>query len=102
MSVRHTITAVIYDKKGRVLSVGQNSYTKTHTLQAYHAKKVGLPEKTFQHAELSAVVKCKDISKAHKISIFRYTKDGKPANAKPCLVCQSLLNAVGISLIEHT
>ena len=30
MSRKHSLTAIIYDKKDRVLSIGQNSYTKTH------------------------------------------------------------------------
>lgn len=45
--MKHTLTAVIYDRKGKVLSVGKNSYTKTHTMMARHANKVGLPEKLF-------------------------------------------------------
>lgn len=102
MTKKQDIVAIVYDKRGRVLSVGQNSYTKTHTLQALHARKVGLPEKNFQHAELSAIVKCKDLSKAHKISVFRYTKDGKPANAKPCPICLSLIASTPIQIIEHT
>jgi hypothetical protein len=33
MTKRQAITAIITDKKGRVLSIGQNSYSKTHPLQ---------------------------------------------------------------------
>ncbi len=98
----HQITAVIYDKRGRVLSVGQNSYIKTHPLQKQHAHKVGLPLKEFLHAEIHAITRCNDLSKAHKISVFRYSKDGKPALAKPCKVCQSAIDAAGIKVVEHT
>jgi hypothetical protein len=38
MKTRHELTAVIYDRKGNVLSIGKNSYIKTHPLQAIHAK----------------------------------------------------------------
>ena len=38
---RQNITAVIYDKRGRVLSIGKNQYLKTHPLQAKHAHAVG-------------------------------------------------------------
>ena len=100
--MKHNITAIITDKKGRVLSIGKNSYVKTHTMQARHANKVGLPEKTFLHAEVAAIVKCKDLTKAHKIAVMRYTKDGKPANAKPCKICQSAIEASGIKFIEWT
>lgn len=100
--MKHSITAMITDKRGRVLSVGTNSYVKTHTLQAKHANKVGLPEKRFLHAEIASIVKCKDLTKAHKIVVMRYTKDGKPANAKPCPVCMSAIEASGIKFVEWT
>lgn len=100
--MKHSVTAMIMNKRGRVLSVGTNSYVKTHTLQAKHANKVGLPEKRFLHAEVSAIVKCKDLTKAHKIVVMRYTKDGKPANAKPCPVCMSAIKAFGIKFVEWT
>lgn len=102
MSAVQDVTAIIYDKRGRVLSVGKNSYTKTHTLQAHHANKVGLPAKVFLHAEVHAIARCKDLRKAHKIVVLRYTKDGRPANAKPCKVCQSAIAAAGIAVVEHT
>ena len=99
---RHEMTAVIYDRKGRVLSVGQNSYVKTHPLQAQHAKRVGLPDKQFLHAEIHAIVRCKDLSKAHKIFISRWGKKGQPLLAKPCPVCASAIEAAGIELVYHT
>lgn len=99
---RQNITAIIYDSKGRVLSIGQNSYIKTHPMQAKHAQKVGLPKSIFLHAEISAITKCKDISKAHKILITRYTKDGKPALSKPCKICESAIRSTPIKIIEHT
>ena len=102
MEHKHNITAIIYDKRGRPLSIGQNSYIKTHPLQLKMAEKVGLPEKKFMHAEISTIVKCKDLSKAHKIVIMRYTKDGKPANAKPCAICQAAIALTPIKIIEHT
>lgn len=99
---KHRIIAMILDKRGRVLSLSQNSYSKTHTLQFKHACKVGLPEKKFLHAEVGAIVKCKDLTKAHKIIVMRYTKDGKPANAKPCPICMSAIEASNIKFIEWT
>lgn len=102
MTKKHDLTAIIYDKRGRVLSIGKNNYVKTHPIQAKHANKVGLPEKTFLHAEVSAIIKCKDLSKAHKISIFRFNLDGTPALAKPCPVCMSAIQAAGIKTIVHT
>jgi tRNA(Arg) A34 adenosine deaminase TadA len=98
----HQLTAVIYDKRGRVLSVGQNNYVKTHPLQKKHAEKVGEPYRLYVHAEIAAIVKCQNLKRAHKISIFRYNSDGQPALAKPCPVCLSAIKASGINYIEHT
>ena len=101
-NVKHELTAIIYDKRGRVLSIGQNNYIKTHPLQAKHAEKVGLPEKQYLHAEIHAIARCKDLTKAHRILITRFGKNGQPLLAKPCPVCQSAIRAAGIELVEHT
>jgi deoxycytidylate deaminase len=98
MSIKHEITAIIYDKRGRVLSVGKNSYIKTHTIQARHANAVGLPHKKFLHAEIDAIIKCRAIDKAHKIFISRPTKTGYGL-AKPCPICERAIKMAGI---EHT
>lgn len=96
------ITAVIYDKKGRVLSVGKNSYVKTHPKQARHAREVGLPEKQYLHAEIAAIIKCKDLSKAHRILVTRIGKKGEFQKAKPCIICQSAIIEAGINNVEWT
>lgn len=96
------ITAVIYDKKGRVLSLGKNSYVKTHPKQARHAHKVGLPEKIFLHAEMDAIIRCRDLSRAYRILVTRVTRKGEYGNAKPCPVCQSAIKEAGISQVEWT
>lgn len=96
------VTAIIFDKKGNILSVGKNSYTKTHPLQFKHAKRVGLEKKIYLHAELDAIIKCKDLTKAHTIKVFRYFKNGKPANAKPCPICTDAIRFTPIKNIEHT
>lgn len=90
------------DRRGKVMSVGQNSYIKTHPLQAKHAKKTGMPEKMFLHAEIHAITKCRDLRKAHKIFVSRYNKNGEPVLAKPCPVCISAIKASGIKYVEHT
>lgn len=100
--MKFEITAIITTKKGRVLSIGKNSYIKTHPLQAKHAKKVGLPEKQFCHAEIAAIIKCKDLSRAHKISIYRYGKAGRPLNATPCPICMSAIKQTPIKEIFST
>lgn len=102
MSKKFSVTAIIYDKRGRVLSVGSNSYVKTHPMMADHARRAGEPYKIYLHAEVHAITRCQDLSKAHRIAIFRYLEDGSPAMARPCCVCQSAIAAAGIKIIEHT
>lgn len=99
---KQQITAIIYDRKGRVLSVGQNSYVKTHPLQAHYARRVGSPQKQFLHAEIHAIVRCRDLSRAHRIFVSRWDRHGNAVLAKPCEVCQSAISAAGIEVIGHT
>ena len=67
-----------------------------------HAHKVGLPEKIFLHAEMDAIIKCRNMSKAHKIVVTRVTRSGKYGNAKPCPVCKSAIKEAGIKNVEWT
>lgn len=99
---KHAITSVIYDRKGRVLSIGQNSYVKSHPLMAHHGKKVGENHKIYLHAEVASIIKCPDISKAYRILVTRYGKNGLPAMAKPCAICQSAIDATNIKIIDYT
>ena len=99
---RQAIMAIIYDKRGRVLSIGKNQYLKTHPMQAKYAQEVCQPEKVYLHAEIHAIVRCRALSKAHKIFVSRWDKQGKPMLAKPCEICQSAIRAAGIKFIEHT
>lgn len=96
------VTAIIYDRKGNILSIGKNSYVKTHPLQARYAAKVGKPKSVFMHAEINAIIKCKDISKAYKISVFRMLRNGTYGNACPCSICQEAISHTPIKILEHT
>lgn len=97
----HAITAILFDKRGRPLSIGKNSYTKTHPLQAQAAEAVGEPYKVFLHAEIDAIVRCRDIKKAVRIVVMRYNKYGQPMNATPCNICKKFLSQYNLT-IEHT
>lgn len=101
MSKKEIITAIITDKKGRVLSIGKNSYVKTHPLQALHAKRVGQENRIYLHAEIDAIIRCKSLSKAHKIFVSRL-KHNRYMLAKPCVVCMSAISQAGIKHIEWT
>lgn len=99
---RHAITAFIYDKRGRLLSVGRNSYIKTHPLMAEASAAVGMPTRIYLHAEVAALVKIKDWSKAYKLVVTRFNKLGQPVMAAPCLCCQHIVKQTGIKYVSHT
>jgi deoxycytidylate deaminase len=100
MTTKQKITATIYDRKGRVLSVGQNSYHKTHPRQAELAERVGQPDRKYLHAEISALVRCR--GKPHKIQIERRDKTGRLQLAKPCAICQLAIREAGIKFVEYS
>lgn len=95
--------ATIFDRKGNVLSVGRNNYKKTHPFQFRLACKCGNPDKPYIHAEIDAIVKLKKKANvAHSIYIERYLKNGKPALAKPCSICEIAIGLTTIKHIEYT
>lgn len=100
-SQRYFILAKCYDKKNNLLSVAFNSYKKTHPIQAYYAKRVGLPEKEYLHAEILAILRAKD-KQIYRISVERYDKDGHAALAKPCPICEEAIKSYGIKVVEFT
>ena len=63
---------------------------------------VGKPGAIYLHAEVAALAKIGDWSKPYRIFVTRYTKDGQPALAKPCAICQSIIKQTSIKRIEYT
>lgn len=100
MARQHEITAIIYNKRGRVLSIGQNSYSKSHPRQATYAKKAGQPEKQYLHAEIAALVKCR--STPYKIRVERRDYLGNFRLAKPCAICDIAIKESGIKFVEYS
>lgn len=100
---KQSLTAIVKDKKGRILAIGRNSYVKTHPLMLKAARATGNNEKRlYLHAEVAALLKVPDWQKAHSMEVIRFTKDGKPALAKPCDCCQYILKQTGIKKVIHT
>ena len=99
---RPNVTALVYDRKGNLLSVGRNSYVKTHPLQAKAAKAVGMEKRIYLHAEINALTKIEDWSKAYRMEVVRYGADDRPLTARPCPICRYVINQTGIKHIEHT
>lgn len=102
MKLRPTLTARCYDKKGNLLSMATNSYTKTHPIQAYFASRVGHDAKIYLHAEIAAIIKAGD-KPIYKIVISRFSpRTHKALNAKPCPVCAEAIKAYGIKFVSYT
>lgn len=101
MNKRYTIIAKCYDKRGRIISVGLNSYKKSHPIQAHFAKVANLPQKEYLHSEIQALVRCKD-KKIYKMTIERYDSDGNAAICKPCPICQAAIKAYDVKNVEYT
>ncbi len=81
-------------KRGRIISIGFNSYVKTHSLQKHYAVKNDLIHKEFLHAEISAIIKAKN--KIHSVMILRKPNIDKLCNARPCPICRMALKEAGV------
>lgn len=81
--------------RNKILSVGQNSYRKTHPLSYYHGYKY-----CRTHSELLAIAKFpfrnNDINKATLINIRFARANSGLLLSKPCLSCQNLIAAFSI------
>jgi len=100
VTTRYKLTALAFDKKGRLLSVGTNNYVKTHPVQAKYAKKANEDYKIYLHAEIDALIKAK--GKVHKLVISRLGANGQFLPSKPCPVCQMAIEDFGVVEVEYT
>lgn len=101
LSKRPKIKATIFDKKGKVLSVGHNSYEKTSPVQAKLSERANQPGRIYLHAEIAALIRIR-YGIPHKILIERYDGNGDPRTAAPCPICSLAIKEAGISRIEYT
>ena len=103
MSRKYNITAIIKDKHGHIISRANNSYVKTHPMQARLAENVGLEQKIYLHAEVLAILRAGNrIEKAKSMEIYRFDNDGRPKLAKPCPICMELIKTTPITEIIYT
>jgi deoxycytidylate deaminase len=92
---RYTIQATCRDRKGNILSIAQNSYTKTHPIQAHFASLVGEPERKYLHAEIWALIRAGE-RRIYSLTIQSLNGVSKPF---PCLVCQKAIQAWGVKKV---
>lgn len=87
-------------RKGKVVTSATNLERKSHPLQAKFADRVGLSEKIFLHAEISALVKCRE--ECDTIVVARVNSQNKLRNAKPCPICALALKEAGIDKVHYS
>jgi len=101
---KHELTAIIKNRKGEVISIGKNSYIKTHPIMIKLARGIGIfdSKKVYLHAEVDAIIKLKDLSKAYSIEIYRYHKKSNIyVTSEPCQVCMSAIKHTPIKLVKY-
>ncbi len=87
--------------KNKVIQEATNIETKSHPTQAKFARMVGLKEKIYLHAEISALVKCRQEG-ADTIVVARVNSLGDLRMAKPCPICQLAIKEAGISRVFYS
>ena len=55
--MRYVVKATVYDRRGRKIATAENSYDKTHPIQAHFAAKAGKPVCKYLHAEVLALLR---------------------------------------------
>jgi tRNA(Arg) A34 adenosine deaminase TadA len=86
--------------KNKIIVSATNLETKSHPLQAKFAKRVGLDPKIYLHAEIAALVKCRE--ECDTIVVARVNPQHKLRMAKPCPICELALREAGVSKIHYT
>jgi deoxycytidylate deaminase len=102
--MKFELTAVVKDKRGRILSIGKNSYSKTHPIMYKIAKSNGIldPKKIYLHAEVDAILKCKCSDKAYRLEVYRLNnKRNKHMKSKPCEICSEFIAQANIKEIVY-
>ena len=93
--------------KNRVIAVGYDT-NKTSPLQAEYNKYRGYilpPQKNGIHAEMSCLIKIKDMDiDFSKVILYIYREDfnGNLAISRPCMACEHAIRDYGIKHIHYT
>lgn len=98
-STFHKQVGALLLSKGKIVSTGVN-VRKTHPTQAKWAEIAGLPEKVYLHAEMAALVRCRE--QVDTIVVARVNRQGKLRNAKPCPICRLAIMEAGITQVCYT
>jgi len=93
--------AVISTKRNKIISTGQNSFSRTHPLQARYGKKHIHEDACFVHAELASIIKAR--GKGHTLWVARVKLTDEIGLAKPCPSCMAVIqNETELKKIVYT
>lgn len=86
--------------KNKVVVTATNLESKSHPIQAKFAERVGLHQKIYLHAEIAALVKCRE--ECDTIVVARVNPQNKLRMARPCPICELALHEAGITKVHYT
>lgn len=96
------LISAVLDKKGRIISLGENNGLKTHPKMMYYSSKtIYKKKKIYLHAEISALIRS-PYKKAHTIVVIRLNRNGHLAMARPCPVCQLAIADSGVKNVYYS
>ena len=100
------IKSTAFDKKGAILAVAFNDYTKSSPYQKSLSLRAGLSEmRTSVHSEVLCLVRAKRLhpnKRVHTLLIERYDSEGKPRLAKPCASCELAISDSKVQIVLYT
>ena len=104
---RCRVYSVATDKRGNYLGEAMNSYILTHPKQAKYGNIFGQIRRCnigshVLHSEVRTLLKsAKSGRKVTDLYIARVDKQGNVKNAKPCVICQAMLNSEFPDVVVH-
>jgi len=97
---KYWVIAASLDHHNNIISIGENSYQKTHPMQSRLSLKCGNRNREYLHAEIASLVKNRN--KPESIMIVRITSTGLVRIARPCNICNLAIRESGIRYIHFT
>ena len=97
---KYWVLAASLDHHNNIISIGENSYQKTHPMQSRFSHQVGNRGnrgREYLHAEIASLVKNRSL--VESIMVVRMTCSGLVRMARPCNICNLALREAGIKYI---
>ena len=99
-SRRYFVIAAALDHHNNIVSIGQNSYQKTHPMQSRLALKTGRADREYLHAEIASLVKSR--RDVETVMVVRMTPTGLIRMARPCNICTLALREAKVRFVIYT